>query len=42
MRTVKDSIQFVVSAFHPVTYVLNIVSEAGHFLAHTMRGHQMV
>jgi hypothetical protein len=34
MRTVKDNIQFVDSAFHPTTYVLNIVSETGHFLTH--------
>lgn len=42
MRTVKDNIQFVDSAFHLATYVLNIVSKAGHFLTHTMRGLQVL
>jgi hypothetical protein len=34
MRTVKDNIQSVVSAFHPAIYVLKIASEAAHFLTH--------
>jgi hypothetical protein len=42
MRTMKDSIQFVVSAFHPVTCVLNIVSGAGHFLTHHARSSDCV
>ena len=39
-RTVEDSVHLVDSDIHPVTEVMNIISDAEYSLTHAMRGVQ--